>query len=520
MKPIKVFFILIAILFSLSFISIFFPENGIPLFYGLKIDFPLPGDILLEEEQKLKDISTFLKLSEEIESDTSFSLAFLEPFSDSVENDSSLLLNDSSQLDSLIPIQHPFIKEKLAKENVDDSLRKFVQRIEYPKGDRTILYPFFKALTNLNQRKDLIRILHYGDSQIEGDRITSYIRNELQKKFGGSGIGLIPIVPTENTNISIKLSVSDNWSMYMIKDRNTIPDLHKQFGVLTGFGRFNGFNDSQLETNKIYDSWLNLKRQGVSYPLTRQYRLFRIFYGYNQKPFITQMVNNDTTLEAELIAPSTQLNVLEWQFDKTPDEFTLKFQGEDSPDVFAISLDNSWGVAVDNISIRGSSSPEFTKNNAEFFKTMFTKLNVKLVLLQFGVNVVPYIKKDYNFYENILLSQLLYLKKLNPNLSIIIIGVSDISRKVNGKYVSYPNIEMVRDAERRAAFRAKCGFWDMYSAMGGKNSMPSWVLAKPPLANKDFIHFSIKGSKVVAEMFLNSLMTEYEEYLLLNQTKE
>jgi len=48
--------------------------------------------------------------------------------------------------------------------------------------------------------------------------------------------------------------------------------------------------------------------------------------------------------------------------------------------------------------------------------------------------------------------------------------------------------------------------------MGGKNSMPSWVFAKPALANKDFTHFTYRGATLVAEMLYKSIMSEYEKF--------
>jgi hypothetical protein len=48
--------------------------------------------------------------------------------------------------------------------------------------------------------------------------------------------------------------------------------------------------------------------------------------------------------------------------------------------------------------------------------------------------------------------------------------------------------------------------------MGGKNSMPSWVFANPPLAQKDFTHFNRKGGHIIAQMFYNALMAEYDAY--------
>ncbi|GAH88974.1 unnamed protein product, partial [marine sediment metagenome] len=78
--------------------------------------------------------------------------------------------------------------------------------------------------------------------------------------------------------------------------------------------------------------------------------------------------------------------------------------------------------------------------------------------------------------------------------------------------VSYPNLEKIRNAQKNAAFRAGCAFWDSYEAMGGAGSMSGWVFSDPPLARKDFVHLTYKGSNKLAEMFLNSLMNDFREY--------
>jgi lysophospholipase L1-like esterase len=48
----------------------------------------------------------------------------------------------------------------------------------------------------------------------------------------------------------------------------------------------------------------------------------------------------------------------------------------------------------------------------------------------------------------------------------------------------------------------------MFEAMGGKNSMPKWVDANPPLAFKDYTHFNGTGAKKIAEMFTDALISE------------
>jgi hypothetical protein len=73
-------------------------------------------------------------------------------------------------------------------------------------------------------------------------------------------------------------------------------------------------------------------------------------------------------------------------------------------------------------------------------------------------------------------------------------------------------VEKVRDALRNAAFESGPAFWDMYTAMGGQNSMPSWVFADPPLASGDFVHFNHRGAKTIAQMFYNSFAFEYHRF--------
>jgi lysophospholipase L1-like esterase len=87
-----------------------------------------------------------------------------------------------------------------------------------------------------------------------------------------------------------------------------------------------------------------------------------------------------------------------------------------------------------------------------------------------------------------------------------------MSTRINGEYASYPNIPLIRNAMRNAAFKTGVAFWDLYEAMGGQNSMVSWVNEKPSLAAKDFTHFNPQGARYVGEMIYEALMKDYLEY--------
>jgi hypothetical protein len=88
-----------------------------------------------------------------------------------------------------------------------------------------------------------------------------------------------------------------------------------------------------------------------------------------------------------------------------------------------------------------------------------------------------------------------------------------MSTKVKDKYVTYELLPSVVEALKKAAISTGSGYWDMYEAMGGHNSMPGWVNAKPELAAPDYVHFTPRGSALISNMFYNAFMLEYNNYL-------
>ena len=72
---------------------------------------------------------------------------------------------------------------------------------------RAYLALFYQALDSAQSMP--IRVVHYGDSQIEEDRITNILRERWQKRYGGGGVGLIPLHQTIPTrSISQRLSIN------------------------------------------------------------------------------------------------------------------------------------------------------------------------------------------------------------------------------------------------------------------------------------------------------------------------
>lgn len=508
MRPFKIVIFYLFIILLLLIISSIFPSGYIKINDYSNFKVISFNKIRIKNEVNYKDISAITAYLNYSEIEPSNYFLQLYNFNENYYKIDYDLIKK-------IELKSPDQKVKTEAQDENKFKQTKTYPFEFPHDDKTILYPFFESLKSLDTSNELIRILHYGDSQIEGDRITSYIRNELQKQFGGYGIGLFPVNIVSEYYMSMELSISKNWKRYTVQDiRNKTID-HKRMGIMMSYSRF---SPPQLSnTSEILESTITIQKSDLAYSKAKKFTKCRLFYGFNRKPLIIEVFKNNELFDAEILMPNETIQVNEWNFDEAGTELVIHFKGEDSPDIYAISLDNAKGVAVDNIPLRGSSGIDFTVTDMDFLKEMYDKLNVKLIILQFGVNMVPLMADDYTFYEKKLYAELMQLKNLNPSIPVIVLGVSDMSANNNGKYETYQQIKLICQAQKNAAFNSGCIFWNMYQAMGGENSMPSWVFHKPALATKDFTHFTYTGSKLIAKMFYNSLMNEYNAFINKNQ---
>ena len=77
---------------------------------------------------------------------------------------------------------------------------------------------------------------------------------------------------------------------------------------------------------------------------------------------------------------------------------------------------------------------------------------------------------------------------------------------------TYPHLPDVIDILRETAHKCGVAYWDLYSVMGGRNSMVKWVRSTPPLAGADYIHFTHRGADRTGDFLSESLMLYYDYY--------
>lgn len=492
--PKKILFLLLGIhAFVLLFVWLF--QDGIwePV-AGYSLRFPEVASLWQAEKEEVKDIS---RLISSVKVDTSESPALPLQAASSLPDDAADTDTDFS--------------------------------IESRDSSHSALAEFFTALQQCEQdRTRSVNIAYYGDSQVEGDRFSDYLRNKLQQLFGGGGPGLVTPLDVSHMRITVQQDESRDWVKMAAYGPYSGKVEGARYGVAGALFRYRGgyyAEPGQLETgDSLPDSghkkvwikskgrpWLSFRRSRLSYNTVKRFNKVSLYYASRQAGELQFSYGKNSISDS---LPQGGPARLSWMVPDSSDYFRFEFKGANSPDIYGVAFDMAQGVSVDNYSMRGSSGTDFVKMNLPYLAQQLQQRGTRMLVLQYGVNVVPYVKDSaaVQYYEKSFLRQLQLLRKHLPGVSILVVGVTDISTKKGTDYVSYPYVEMIRDAQRNAAFQAGCAFWDAYEAMGGHNSMPAWVFNNPPLAAKDFTHLSSKGANILAELLFKAVLKEYKHY--------
>lgn len=416
------------------------------------------------------------------------------------------------------------INENAIKRNsiLDESVFSESDYFVNPKSDGggTALDNFFRYLQNSDS--SLIRIGHFGDSQIEGDRITSLLRIMFQDKFGGSGVGYVPLDDVTSP-VSYTRSSSPNWVRYTVFHNRSAKGLYCPGGTVFRY-RF-ATPESTRDSIGANGDTIKIKVPACSYAnatvflkLFRGYSVAKLWYGKASEPAELKVYNSKTNeLLAEVVLDSNDpFNVMKLPLKSNPVSLKFVFTGP-SPEIYGLSFDPVVGVQFDNYGLRGHSGDGLLSISSDLLKAELIKLNDKLVILQFGGNVTPYVKNEasLNNIKNSYDRLYQHFRKAMPDASVLVIGVNDVARSVGGTYASYPMVSRIRDAQKEVALKNGCAFFDLYQLMGGENSVLAWN--KKGWASRDG-HYSDKGREIVVNELYLAIMGEYNKFLIHGTT--
>ncbi len=469
MKAWKVFLFIVSVIGLLTIISLLIPAEEWKV-GKLTLKFPKPESILVREEEEYIDPEEIIK---------------------ALELEARIIDSTYKSLEDTVA----YYKKAMAMPT------KFC----FPNNDYTYYDHFFAALESARSQGRTIRIMHYGDSQIELDRISSNIREYFQSHFGGGGPGLLPLVASVGSP-TIYQSYSGNSTQYALYgdgSRNS----DRNYGVMAKSFRIYGNNSFYVSSPKKVKS----VRQ-------KSYNKIQLFCTPRKGNFKATLISKAHGVRLEQQADSNGTQLLTWNLDTAISNFTLQLSGE--ADIYGIAVDNGYGVAVDNMPMRGASGTFFSQMSDSLLSHYFEIIDVGMIIMQFGGNSVPSLhsEKSVDKYVESIGRQIRFMRRVRPGVPILFIGPSDMSTRINGVMSTYKWLPLLVEKLKATVVENGAAFWDLYNVMGGKGSMISWV--KKGWAGKDYIHFSTQGAQQVGEVLTQSFQSMYEFYKLRKTNPE
>ncbi|MBP5546013.1 MAG: hypothetical protein J6X59_01840 [Bacteroidales bacterium] len=348
----------------------------------------------------------------------------------------------------------------------------------------------------------VIRIMHYGDSQIEMDRISYQLRSYMQQHFGGGGPGMLPF-RTIIASSTVSQSASGSLTHLASFGDSTVVRSSGNYGPMMQCFRMTGSATASVKassSSKTESRFKNFSRIRLVYNDRKG----------NLKATLTEKKKNKYS--TSYTSGKTGVGSMLWTLGTEASSFSISVTG--NADLYCITVDNGPGVAVDNIPMRGCSGSQFTTVNKDLLTQSYAQLDVGMIILQFGGNSVPYLKteKQISNYCKTIGKQIDYIHQCCPKAKILFIGPSDMSTSVKGKLQTYPMLPTLNDSLRVTANRHGAAFWSIYQAMGGWNSMLAWK--KQGLSGSDYIHFTPKGAVKMGEYLSTAFDENYRLFTM------
>lgn len=356
------------------------------------------------------------------------------------------------------------------------------------------LQPLFEKLIKLeSDSTQIVNILHIGDSHIQGNYFTDKIKTLLYSDFRAGSKGLVfPFqVAKTNTMAEIRSSSNQTWE---VRKNTQLAYVHK-IGI-SGRAIVNTSPNSSFKI-KIPNSYKDCYFDEAT-----------IFYTPISKNL--QVVVRDSTwakLKKTSSASEKGFKAETYSSVSLINQINIELPNSGQGIIHGINLKNSkkGGISYHVAGVNGAQYRNWA--NSDILAKQSTYLNPDLIIISLGTNDAndtDLTTDDFTCYMDQLVSE---LKKSNPNTCILLTTPPDSYFKK--KYVN-KQVDRIRHAILLYCEKQEIACYDLYSAMGGENSIVSWQ--QQGLAAADLVHFTKSGYQLQGEMFYESFIKAYTTY--------
>jgi LysM repeat protein/lysophospholipase L1-like esterase len=363
--------------------------------------------------------------------------------------------------------------------------------------NRAAIDSFFTKLRLTPKRK--LKILHIGDSHLQADFPTGYLRERMQQLFGFGGRGLVFPYKSANTHATYdyrtysigKWEYTRNIQKEAFFDMGLIGATIHTSDSNAGFRIVfrEGFIRDNFTVIKLY-----CKQDSLSFDI-------KLKTSSGSIPLYVNCHDNTSGKPYILIKLPCSSDTIDVSINKTE-----KKQNFFECYGLMIESSNESGVLYCSTGINGAGYRSLLKQR--IFDSQLAEFKPDLIILDLGANDFYAATFRTEEMESNLNRIIDIIQKASPSTCIIISNSQDIFYRHRR---SIPQCKDFMELTKRVATARKCAFYNYYDVAGNCGSMASWY--KRGLARTDKIHLTAPGYYAKGELYLNAILNSYVAWL-------
>jgi len=357
-----------------------------------------------------------------------------------------------------------------------------------------LLYPenisrFLDKLGAMRGKDSLLRIIQIGDSHIQMGHFSGEVREMLQARFGGSGLGFFfPNGLCKGYNPeSLNIFSSGSWECEKITNMEALMPLglvgmamqthDSAVSVTVGFKG----EKERVQTVSI----LHAKLSG-NYTILCDGAIVETI-DFSEKTAIT-------TLTLSKASETMEIRFVKKQGSKIP----MVIYG------LSVNTPAKSGVDYNAFGVSGGQYKYFAKNTP-LLPEQVAAFKPDLVIISLGSNDSYDKNLTEKGYREMLQAFVAKMRAASPGTEFLLTTPPDTQFE-DGKPVS---ISIVNNSILETGKKNQCAVWDFYTVMGGFDAIKKWQELE--LGNKDGLHLSTKGYYLQGQLFTLALARALEQ---------
>jgi lysophospholipase L1-like esterase len=363
---------------------------------------------------------------------------------------------------------------------------------------------FYKKLDKLMfEGEGKINLIHIGGSHVQADIVSNRVRERLSTfhpgNKGSRGL-LFPFrVAGTNNPYNYTVNYTGNWE----NCKNTQHNIPCELG-LTGISVTT--YDSLSSITISFDSHV-----AKSYNFNK----LRIYHALSSDLFSIIPIGIDSTKYT--VVTDTSKGITELFFHSSHTQMGVQFVKKDSTQrhfvLYGMQFENDEsGITYHSIGVNGASTHSYLR--CSLFDEHMAEIKPDMVIMGIGINDASGKDFDVSVFESNYRKLIASIRTVSPDVAIILITNNDSFRKSRRKYYVNKNGDVVKDAMYRLSTELNVAVWDFYNIMGAQSSMDTWY--KNGLAQRDRVHFTSSGYKIMGDLLSESILRGLENYLKRN----